>query len=496
MTKKTFCAAVVGLLAAHVGLAGAASPAEASQPQAAATAAGQRLRAFPGAEGFGAYTPGGRGGKVHVVTTLEDYDTKEPPFPGSLRGAIRAKGPRIVVFAVSGTIHLKKRLRIEEPYLTIAGQTAPGDGICLADMGTTVVTHDIVLRHLRFRHGDRGDDADSLWFRNAQNVIVDHCSVCWGMDECFSFTKSTRDVTAQWCIISEGLNAHHHGYGSLIAPDSDSRMSFHHNLYADNFGRSPRAGSRLDAAHPNIDFLFDYRNNVHFNWGTGYDWGAWAVYGKAENENVDFNFIGNYTIAGPDTSVEATLEKGFTPRFELTTAGFRQAALSSHQKTSRIFQSGNKIDSNANGKLDGIDNGWAMIYGQYTKMDQPFAVPAEFAVTTDPVDAAYERVLANAGATPWRRDAVDRRIIEGVRRQNGRVINSQAEVGGWPELKSAPAPVDSDGDGIPDEWEKAHGLNPLDPSDAAQPAKDGSGYSNIEVYIESLVPRQAGAKAE
>lgn len=272
----------------------------------------RRLRAFPGAEGFGAYTPGGRGGKAWIVTTLEDYDGKEPPFRGSLREALRAKGPRTIVFGISGTIHLKKRLRIEEPYLTIAGQSAPGDGICLADQGTSVVTHDVIIRHLRFRHGDAsGDESDSLWFRNAANVIVDHCSMSWGLDENCSFTKSTRDVTAQWCIISEGLNPKHHGYGSLIAPGADCRMSFHHNLYADNFGRCPRVGSR-----GMIQFLFDYRNNVNFNWGTGYDWGAWAVYGKAEDENVDINFVGNYSVAGPDTSIEATLAKGFTPRFD------------------------------------------------------------------------------------------------------------------------------------------------------------------------------------
>jgi pectate lyase len=443
-----------------------------------------RLRAFPGAEGFGAYTPGGRGGKVYIVSTVEDYDSKQPPFKGSFREAVQAKEARIIVFAVSGTIHLKKRLRIDQPYLTIAGQTAPGDGICIADRGTSVATHDVVIRHLRFRHGDAsGDGSDSLSFRNAENVMVDHCSMSWGMDESFSFTKSTKKVTAQWCIISEGLNAEHHGYGSLIAPDADCQMSFHHNLYADDYGRCPRVGSRGQ-----IQFLFDYRNNVNFNWGTGYDWGAWAVYGKAEDENVDMNFIGNYSIAGLDTSVEATLAKGFTPRFELTTEGFQRAALSSHAKTSRIFQSGNKIDGNVNGRLDGIDTGWDMVNGVYTKMDKEFPIPAEFAVTTEAVERAYEHVLANAGAMPWRRDGVDARVVAGVRQQTGRVINSQKEVGGWPELQSIPAPVDSDGDGIPDEWEQSHGLNAHDPADASQPAKDGSGYSNIEVYMNSLIP--------
>ena len=455
-----------------------------------ALGAEERVRAFPGAEGFGAYTPGGRGGKVYVVTTLEDYRHKETPVPikGSFRAAVMAKEPRIIVFAVSGTIHLKERLRIDSPYLTIAGQTAPGDGICLADMGVTVPAHDVIMRHLRFRHGDAsGNESDSLWFRSAQNVIVDHCSISWGLDECFSFTKAMTNVTAQWCIISEGLNVKHHGYGSLIAPEGgDCQMSFHHNLYADDYGRSPRAASRGQ-----INFLFDFRNNVVFNWGTGYDWGTWAVYGtpsgsKGTVECVDMNFIGNYSIAGPDTSIEATQKMGFKPRFDLTTEGYRQAALSSRSKTSRIYESGSKIDSNVNGKLDGIDNGWAKVNGVYTKMDAPFAIAPEYAVKTESADAAYEHVLVYVGAMPWHRDAVDARIIEGVKTQTGRVINSQKEVGGWPELKSAPAPLDSDGDGIPDAWEKAHGLDPNDPADASKPAKDGSGYSNIEVYINSL----------
>jgi len=145
-----------------------------------------------------------------------------------------------------------------------------------------------------------------------------------------------------------------------------------------------------------------------------------------------------------------------------------------------------------NGKLDGVDTGWGMVNGVYTRMDAPFAVPAQFAVTTEPVDRAYERVLATAGAFAWHRDAADRRVVAGVRDQAGRVINSQSEVGGWPELKSAPAPLDSDGDGIPDDWERAHGLNPKDPQDGARFATDGSGYSNLEVYLNSLIPASSG----
>ena len=464
-------------LAAVVSVQAADSTDGASPSVAAAET---QLRAFPGAEGFGAYSPGGRGGKVYVVTTLEDYKGKVAPFKGSLREAVMAAEPRIIVFAVSGTIHLQQRLRIDSPYITIAGQTAPGDGICLGDQGVGVSAHDLIIRHIRFRHGDAsGDQGDSLWFRNAENLIVDHCSMSWGLDENFSFTKSTKKVTAQWCIISEGLNPKHHGYGSLIAPDADCEMSFHNNLYADNYGRNPRVGSR-----GRIKFLFDYRNNVLFNWGTGYDWGAWAVYGNESGEGVDMNYVGNVSIAGLDTSIEATLASGFHPRFELTTTGFRQAALSSHAKSSRIYQSGNRIDRNVNGVLDAIDNGWDMIYGTYTKVETSFTIAPRFAVTTEPADVSYERVLAHAGAMP--RDAVDARVVAGVRKQTGRIIKCQSQVGGCAELKSAPAPLDSDSDGIPDEWEKAHGLQPNDASDASKPAKDGSGYSNIEIYINGL----------
>jgi hypothetical protein len=240
-----------------------------------------------------------------------------------------------------------------------------------------------------------------------------------------------------------------------------------------------RAGSRGQ-----LKFVFDYRNNVQFNWGTGYDWGAWAVYGNEQGESIDFNFIGNYSIAGSDTSIEATREHGFSPRFETSTEGFRNSALASHAKTSRIFQQGNRIDSNVNQELDGKDTGWKMVYGTYTKLDAPVAVPAEFAVKTDSAEEAYRTVLAKAGASP--RDQVDARVIKGVRDQNGRIVFSQSEVGGWPALASGTAPRDSDQDGIPDEWEKAHGLNPNDATDSGKITE--SGYSNLEIFLASLAP--------
>lgn len=418
------------------------------------------LRAFPDAEGFGAYTPGGRGGKLYVITTLEDNEEKAPAIKGSLREAIEAKGPRIVVFNLSGTIHLKRWLVVSEPYLTIAGQTAPGDGICLADDKTLAVTHDVVIRHLRFRHGDAGiDKTDTLAFRDAQNVIVDHCSISWSPRENLSFSRSSTNATVQWCIISEAIHRKH-GYNALVAPSVDSKISFHHNLFANSLGRNPRAASRGA-----VNFLFDYRNNLTFNWGTGWDWGAWAVYG--DGEQVDMNFIGNLAIAGADTFVDR--RKGISQRFELTTAGYRETLLSSNRVSSRIYQRDNKIDSNVNGKLDPVDRGWTSIHGVYTKTESEFPISPEFAVRTGPADQVYERVLKDAGAIPWRRDPVDQRIVEGVRNQTGRIIRSQNEVGGWPNLKSESS---VDGPRIYAE------------GDANQ--SDESGYTKLEIYLNSL----------
>ncbi|MGB4163259.1 MAG: pectate lyase, partial [Bacillota bacterium] len=192
--------------------------------------------AFPGAEGFGMWTVGGRGGKVYVVTNLSDSG------PGSLREAVEASGPRIVVFAVSGTIHLKSRLTITNPYITIAGQTAPGDGITIADYDVVIRADEVILRHVRIRLGDRTrQEADALWIDGAKNVIVDHVSTSWSVDECLSVSASD-NVTVQWCFITESLlHSFHskgaHGYGSLVRGEFGSKYSFHHNLWAHHSGR-------------------------------------------------------------------------------------------------------------------------------------------------------------------------------------------------------------------------------------------------------------------
>lgn len=240
------------------------------------------LPAFPGAEGFGAYTPGGRCGTVYEVTNLNDSGS------GSLREAVEAKGPRIVVFHVSGNIELQSRIKIRNPYITIAGQTAPGDGICLKNCQMDVSTHDVIIRYMRFRLGDiMPDDSDALGGRGGENIIIDHCSASWSIDECVSFYRN-KNLTLQWCLISESLTfSHHHkgrhGYGGIWG---GTNCSFHHNLLAHHSSRNPRFSGDGDCEN------VDYRNNVIYNWGFN------SAYG---GEGGRINMVANYYKYGPAT---------------------------------------------------------------------------------------------------------------------------------------------------------------------------------------------------
>ncbi|MEZ6071265.1 MAG: hypothetical protein R3C10_13580 [Pirellulales bacterium] len=431
------------------------------------------LLAFPGAEGAGAYATGGRGGSVYHVTSLADNGD------GTLRRGIEnANGPTTIVFDVSGTIELQSKLVIRKPNITIAGQTAPGSGVTVSgnvfSVGSSESNHtqadNTIIRYMRFRNGQpAANQIDTFSITGGNNVIIDHVSASWGSDENLSVTKGSNYVTVQWSLITEGLDARGHGYGSLIAPENPgTRYTFHHNLYANNSGRIPRAGSR-DYAR---DFLFDFRNNVAYNWGGAGDWGGWAVVGGDPNEErVDFNFINNYYVAGPNTPVTF----------------YSQTALSSNYRTSRIFQSGNKIDSNHNGVLDGIDTGWDMIRGSYSQLSSPLAVDPMFAVVTETADEAYYSVLRGSGATFPVRDEVDQRVIAGVLDQSGRIIREAADVGGLPTFPFVMRPLDfdTDGDGMPGYWEMEHGLDPDDPDDRNDIGKGG--YTNLEIYLNSLV---------
>ena len=444
-------------------------------------AAGPSLKAFPNAEGAGADAVGGRGGQVCIVTTLADYhpgagaceprvrrDSGEvilpaqpavPPeevIPGSLRAAIDAEGPRTVVFQVAGTIELRAPLIVEQPYITIAGQTAPGGGICLKKYGLTVSnTHDVVIQHLRARPGDLAHlEMDALSVSRSQNVIIDHCSTSWAIDEVLSVTgEGTTNITVQWCLISESLHdSWHskgpHGMGSLIRADGD--INFHHNLYAMHNARSPRPGTYGDPS----GIRFDFRNNVIYNWGAG------AGYTAADPATM--NYIANYIKPGPAVKHD--------PHIAFTVGG----------ETTRIYAAHNVL-------VDGCKTfrrDWRIIAEEHplNKLERPMpAAP----VTTSSAKRAYEQVLNEAGATLPERDAVDRRIIEDVRLLRGAIINSQEEVGGWPCLDPGEPPEDHDRDGMPDAWETAHGLDPRHSSDHAEDA-DHDGYTNLEEYLAAI----------
>ena len=417
--------------------------------------------AFPGVEGFGKYTVGGRGGKVIEVTNLNDAG------PGSFRAAVSAKGPRTVVFRVSGTIALESELKIREPYLTIAGQTAPGDGICIKNYQVNFDTSQVIMRYLRFRPGDeKGKEQDA--FGGAGNqIVVDHCSASWGVDETFSINKAA-NLTVQWCLVSESLyhSIHkkgNHGYGGLWGGPGGS---WHHNILAHHSSRNPRASGNVDSG------LMDYRNNVIYNWGFN------SAYG---GELWPRNWINNYYKSGPatDDKVRGRIFLQKDPRGKMFAAGNFVAGFPAISA------------DNWNGGINFAPDGEAT--EKTLRVDRPFVVAP---VTTQSAEVAYGLVLAQAGASLVR-DAVDRRVVEEIRtgtatfgasyKGGGKgIIDSQKDVGGWPELRSLPAPVDTDHDGVPDVWEQAHGLNPQDPADGPRATTPG-GYTNLERYLNSLV---------
>ncbi|MBI4891270.1 MAG: amidohydrolase family protein, partial [Acidobacteria bacterium] len=409
------------------------------------------MPAFPGAEGFGSSTPGGRGGRVYVVNNLNDSG------PGSLREALEAKGPRVVVFGVSGLIDLKDEIRIREPFVTLAGQSAPGDGICLRGAGLAVSTHDVVIRYIRSRPGEvLGKEVDAISIGgDSYNVVVDHCSASWSVDEALSPSGGIRDVTVQWSLIGESLrkSVHkkgEHGYGSLAR--AVGGVSFHHNLWVKNIARNPRLGDNYGRPpYP----VFDVRNNVMALWG--------SICSGMTGDVLSANYVNNYLKPGPESSRR--------PPIVLT-------------KTARVkyFLSGNEVE----GRPQFSKNDAAMFEPQkeegrplFELVDAPFST---LPVKTVPARQAYELVLAGAGASRPVRDAVDARIIEEVRTGKGRIIDATREVGGWPAYRAATAAKDSDGDGLPDIWEQAKGLNPHDAKDAALD-RDGDGYTNIEEYL-------------
>ena len=413
-----------------------------------------QLPAFPGAEGFGAATLGGRGGRVIAVTNLDDSGE------GSLRAALEASGPRIVVFRVSGTIALASTIKVEDPYLTVAGQTAPGGGICLRSPGTTALaikTHDVVLRYLRIRPGPGGEsDGLAIQTGEAHDIVVDHCSITWGVDESASMYSGDVDqkierVTFQYNLIADALDCSTHGEGchskGLLLQYCDG-VTLHHNLFANNGGRNPMLLSgRTDAV-----------NNVIYNWGGS------AV--KIENRHGDvfLNYVGNYIAPGADSDMT---ENGL----QVKTEGiylWLDGNLAEHVRPDESYPEDAVVNYRAAAEALAA-----------ARFDYP-------AVTTTSAAEAYEAVLAEAGATLPARDRADANTVAGVRDRTGRIIDHPDDVGGYPTLATATPPADGDGDGMPDAWETARGLDPADAADG--PAdRDGDGYTNVEEYINGLV---------
>ncbi|ATC26038.1 pectate lyase [Caulobacter vibrioides] len=426
---------------------------------AAAPALAGDVTAFPGAEGAGRLSLGGRSGAVLRVTNLNDSG------PGSLRAAVEAKGPRTVVFDVAGTIPLKSPLKISNPRITIAGQTAPGGGITLRDQTLVIGADDVVIRFIRSRLGAESKvEGDAIWISGGRRIILDHVSASWSVDETLSasarYTEAGQgfhDLTVQWSIIAESLarSIHvkgDHGYGSLIRGGQGSKISFHHNLWANHIARMPRPGNYDGPDKDPIGPLFDFRSNVFYNWGKGY-----AGYNADKATRATYNFVDNAYVPGPDTGKRVIFQE-------------------SNLEAKGYF---------AGNSMDGVvpADPWSLVTFTITEpAGYRLAAPLDVApVTPESADKAYERVLADAGASVWR-DPVDRRIVEGVRSRQGKVINTQADVGGWPELPVGKALPDTDGDGMPDAWEKTRGLNPKSP-DGAILAKDGSGWTNLELYL-------------
>ena len=421
--------------------------------RAIALSAPAPLPAFPGAEGFGATTPGGRGGKVLLVTNLNDSGA------GSFRAACDAEGPRIVVFRVGGTITLQKPIIVQHPFLTIAGQSAPGGGICLRGATLGIATHDVVIRYLRSRLGDeQGKEADCIDLLNgARDCIIDHCSATWSIDEALSLSGDVQNCTIQWCLIGESLRQSKHakgahGYGSLSR--ANGPITWHHNLWIHNDARNPRLGDNYGKApFP----TFDVRNNVIYNYG--------GTASGLTQGNLKVNYVANYIRPGPSSRAKAPI----------TTGGKSDMRFFIREN---IFEADEALSADNQQFFTAVEfEGTRQVHF----VDTPFEAPR---VTVSSAKIAYEQVLANVGATLPVRDAADARLIEHVRTRAGKLIDSQAEVGGWPELKSGTAEPDSDNDGMPDAWETARGLNPRQ-ADAAGDA-DRNGYSNLEDYLNGL----------
>jgi hypothetical protein len=483
----------------------------------------RNVPAFPGAEGFGMYTIGGRGGKVFHVTTLDDNGDDKQPIEGSFRWAVKKREARTIVFDLSGTIHLKSELKMSHGNVTIAGQTAPGDGICVADYPFVISCDNVIIRFMRFRLGNNAlksnpnaHEGDGLGSMDHHNIIVDHCSISWSIDECCS-VYGGKNITVQWCIVSQSLrNSGHekgaHGYGGNWG---GSGASYHHNLLAHHDSRCPRLGPRSSTQE---DERVDIRNNVYFNWGGN------GCYG---GEGQHINIVNNYYKPGPGTA-----KRGKKIEQRIAQLGVRNSQYTKHNtdKPNRwdiMWHRWGKyyIEGNVNSKypeitadnwtqgvyaqtdVDKTDDTWTKETRDTIRLREPIRFPK---TTTHTAEMAFQRVLDFAGCS-LHRDQVDELMVTDTRfgvashtgtkldkkgrpnnpgiiddpednRPEGKAGNNWSA---WPELKSLPAPADTDGDGIPDDWEKEVGMNPNDASDGN--IIHPSGYTYLEIYLSTIV---------
>ena len=473
----------------------------------------EKTPAFPGAEGFGRYVTGGRGGKVYHVTNLNDSGD------GSLRWALSQNGAKTIVFDVSGTIHLSSTLNINKGNVTIAGQTAPGDGICVADYPVQIRANNVIVRYMRFRLGNKNvtvngaDGWDGFGGFDQSDIIVDHCSVSWSIDECLSI-YGNKNTTVQWCLVAQSLqDAGHskgsHGYGGNCG---GSGASFHHNLLAHHESRVPRLGPRYTTQ---LDERMDMRNNVFYNYcGNG-------CYG---GEAMNVNIVNNYYKPGPGTAQIST-----TKQQRIACPGIRtESYIANYPDYAPTLHIWGKffVEGNVNSKFNVVTNdNWQYgiynqinadnndgLYNEEVKDSIRLSAPIDYILTTThSAEQAYEKVLTYAGAS-LHRDTFDDLMVSDTR--NGAasytgkgnhkgIIDSQEDNrpedagddwSAWPALNSDTPPTDTDGDGMPDEWETANGLNPSDSSDGV--VFDSDGYTNLERYLNSLVTSITEAQYE
>lgn len=480
----------------------------------------KKTPAFPGAEGFGMYTTGGRGGEVYHVTTLEDNGDDKNPIEGSFRWAVKQKDTRTIVFDISGTIHLKSELKINRGNVTIAGQSAPGDGICVADYPFVIAADNVIIRFMRFRLGNKEvahHEGDGLGGTDHDNIIVDHCSICWSIDECCS-VYGGKNITVQWCIVSQSLrNSGHekgaHGYGGNWG---GSGASYHHNLLAHHDSRCPRLGPRVNTQE---DERVDIRNNVFYNWGGN------GCYG-GEGQNI--NIVNNYYKPGPGTAKRKQMIEQRIAQIGVRNSEYTKHNTDSPNKWDVMWHRWGKyyIEGNVNDKYPSVtaDNWTEGVYAQvdesktdgtWTKetrdtirLKNPIPI---FPTTTHDATEAYQRVLDYAGCS-LHRDQLDEQMVLDTRmgiashtgtgkdakgRGNNPGIIDKPEDNcpagkaaknweAWPVLQSMPAPTDSDGDGIPDEWEKEIGMDPDNAADGKMIHRQ-SGFSFLEIYLSTLV---------